>query len=51
MTSVGFHLQHLPGEPDRLFTYTRGEELSEAQKADLIAEQRTTKESGIKSLE
>lgn len=29
--SVGFHLQHLTGVLDRLFTYVRGENLSEAQ--------------------
>jgi uncharacterized damage-inducible protein DinB len=29
--SVGFHLQHLSGVLDRLFTYARGEALSEQQ--------------------
>ena len=28
---VAFHLQHLAGVPDRLFTYARGEQLSRAQ--------------------
>ncbi len=28
MASVGFHLQHLTGVLDRLFTYARGEVLS-----------------------
>ena len=30
--SVGFHLKHLGGALDRLFTYARGERLNEAQK-------------------
>ena len=36
--SAGFHLQHLAGALDRLFTYARGEALSEQQKNDLRAE-------------
>jgi uncharacterized damage-inducible protein DinB len=36
--SVGFHIQHLGGALDRLFTYARGEMLSDAQKAALRAE-------------
>lgn len=31
--SVGFHVRHLGGALDRLFTYARGEQLSDAQKA------------------
>jgi len=31
--SVGFHVRHLGGALDRLFTYARGEKLSEEQKA------------------
>lgn len=31
MASVGFHLQHLSGVLDRLFTYARGESLSTLQ--------------------
>ncbi|CAG4998849.1 hypothetical protein DYBT9275_02093 [Dyadobacter sp. CECT 9275] len=31
VASVGFHLQHLSGVLDRLFTYARGESLTEAQ--------------------
>lgn len=31
VASVGFHLQHLSGVLDRLFTYARGETLSEVQ--------------------
>jgi hypothetical protein len=36
--SIGFHLMHLSGSTDRLFTYARGEGLSDAQKAALAAE-------------
>ena len=36
--SVGFHLTHLAGSTDRLFTYARGETLTAAQKAALLAE-------------
>ena len=36
--SIGFHLLHLAGSTDRLFTYARGEGLSDAQKAALAAE-------------
>lgn len=38
VASVGFHLQHLRGVLDRLFTYAGGGMLSEAQLADLKAE-------------
>jgi hypothetical protein len=38
VASVGFHIQHVGGVVDRLFTYARGEALSEAQKATLKAE-------------
>jgi uncharacterized damage-inducible protein DinB len=38
VASVGFHLQHLAGVVDRLFTYARGEALSEAQREQLAAE-------------
>lgn len=31
MASAGFHLQHLSGVLDRLFTYARGEQLNEQQ--------------------
>jgi uncharacterized damage-inducible protein DinB len=33
--SIGFHLLHLAGSIDRLFTYARGERLSERQRAAL----------------
>ena len=36
--SVGFHLQHIRGVLDRLFTYARGEGLSELQFRELRAE-------------
>jgi DinB superfamily len=36
--SAGYHLQHLGGSLDRLFTYARGEPLDEAQRAALLQE-------------
>jgi uncharacterized damage-inducible protein DinB len=36
--AVGFHLLHLAGSTDRLFTYARGEQLSEAQRRRLELE-------------
>ena len=36
--SIGWHLSHLSGSTDRLFTYARGEALTEAQRTDLAAE-------------
>ena len=36
--SIGFHIRHTGGALDRLFTYARGESLSEAQRAFLLAE-------------
>lgn len=38
VASVGFHLQHLTGVLDRLFTYARNEKLSEEQRAWLSRE-------------
>ncbi|HEY2385066.1 MAG TPA: DinB family protein [Terriglobia bacterium] len=38
VASVGFHLQHLAGVLDRLFTYARGNPLDEQQAAALTAE-------------
>jgi len=35
---LGFHLRHLSGSTDRLFTYARGERLNDAQRAFLAAE-------------
>jgi uncharacterized damage-inducible protein DinB len=36
--SLGFHLRHLAGSTDRLFTYARGERLNDAQRAFLGVE-------------
>jgi uncharacterized damage-inducible protein DinB len=36
--AIGFHALHVAGSTDRLFTYARGEELSAAQRAELLAE-------------
>jgi len=36
--SIGFHVRHLGGALDRLFTYARGEGLSDPQKTALRAE-------------
>lgn len=36
--SIGFHVRHLGGALDRLFTYARGESLNDAQKAFLRRE-------------
>lgn len=38
VASVGFHVAHLAGSTDRLFTYARGEALSEAQRTILESE-------------
>ncbi|GAB3274237.1 hypothetical protein GCM10027347_47020 [Larkinella harenae] len=38
VASVGFHLQHLTGVLDRIFTYARGEPLSAVQRDWLTAE-------------
>ena len=38
IASVGFHLQHAAGVVDRLFTYARGETLSDAQRSVLAQE-------------
>jgi len=40
VASVGFHLRHLTGVVDRLFTYARGEQLSPAQLSYLESEAR-----------
>lgn len=37
--SVAFHLRHLGGALDRLFTYARGEQLSDEQKAAMRSEE------------
>ena len=38
LASVGFHLQHIAGVVDRLFTYARGESLSAEQRNALAKE-------------
>jgi uncharacterized damage-inducible protein DinB len=38
VAAVGFHVAHVAGVLDRLFTYARGEPLSDAQRAALRAE-------------
>lgn len=38
VASIAFHVRHALGSLDRLFTYARGEELSEAQKRYMLAE-------------
>lgn len=38
VASVAFHVRHIPGVIDRLFTYARGERLNEAQFAALRRE-------------
>lgn len=38
VASPAFHVRHMAGVIDRLFTYARGEMLSEAQRAALLAE-------------
>jgi hypothetical protein len=38
LASPGFHLQHLSGVLDRLFTYARGEALDTRQRSDLAGE-------------
>jgi uncharacterized damage-inducible protein DinB len=42
VASAGFHLQHLTGVLDRLFTYARGEQLSTGQLMALQSEGRPT---------
>lgn len=44
VASVGYHLQHLVGILDRLFTYAKGEALTEQQLAYLYAEGKPAKE-------
>ena len=42
--SIGYHLAHVTGSLDRLFTYARGESLTSGQRAALVTE-RTVGES------
>jgi uncharacterized damage-inducible protein DinB len=46
VASAGFHLQHIRGVVDRLFTYARGEPLSEPQREALAAEGKPPKSAG-----
>lgn len=50
VASAGFHLQHLTGVVDRLFTYARGESLSPAQREALAAEGSPTSDGGAGAL-
>lgn len=47
VASVGFHLQHLTGVLDRLFTYVRGESLSTSQLTALAQEGKDDTESPL----
>lgn len=49
VASVGFHLKHLRGVADRLFTYARGEMLNEEQMRQLKSE--TPADEGISVLD
>ena len=49
VASVGFHLRHLTGVLDRLFTYARGEALTEEQLTYLRAEEKPG-EVGVQAL-
>jgi uncharacterized damage-inducible protein DinB len=46
LASSGFHLQHIAGVIDRLFTYARGESLSREQQAVLAVEGRQPEDGG-----
>ncbi len=48
--SAGFHLLHLAGALDRLFTYARGEQLTEAQFAAMRGERRAEERDGIQDV-
>lgn len=50
VASVGFHLQHLTGVLDRLYTYARGELLSENQMRSLSVEGTPDEGLSVKSL-
>lgn len=51
VASVGFHLQHLTGVLDRLFTYARSETLSPSQLADLTQEGKDENETPLTGAE
>ena len=46
VASVGFHLRHAAGVVDRLFTYARGETLSDAQRRVLAQESSESESAG-----
>lgn len=48
--SVAFHLQHIPGVLDRLFTYARGGQLNESQLKYLASEGKEDKSLTVSSL-
>lgn len=50
VASVGFHLQHLTGVLDRLFTYARGESLSDTQLQYLASEGKENQDIDVHSL-
>jgi len=50
VASIGFHLQHMAGVIDRMFTYAEGRPLSEIQLAYLYAEGKETKSGGTQQL-
>ncbi len=45
--AVGFHLRHIAGATDRLFTYARGEALTDQQQSALLVEQRSEATDGV----
>ena len=47
VASVAFHVQHIPGVVDRLFTYARGAALTETQFASMRAEREPLAEADI----
>jgi uncharacterized damage-inducible protein DinB len=50
VASVGFHLQHLAGVLDRLFTYAKGQQLSNQQLEYLSAEGKENMDMRLQSL-
>lgn len=50
LASVGFHLRHIPGSLDRLFTYARGEPLSDEQR-DALAKERSGPDTSVSTSE
>ena len=50
VASVGFHLQHIAGVLDRLFTYAEGKALSDQQLAYLAAEGKLNTQLSVSSL-